>query len=194
MIILKKNISKILLLFSIVLIALGTIGYYYINSPGIVDFTNTPEQHEFVNKLFKDNWHWLVSENVVDFSPDYMMNNRSIRQLAGSGNKSILKMKIYNDWYKEPVGFLVYYYPYPDKYNYKNALLLFLGVDKDRRKKGYARELLNYAINDLKVHGCTSVELDTRITNVSAKKLYKSLGFYPTKDDKIFVNLKKFLL
>lgn len=156
----------------------------------IVDFNKSPEQTAFLQKVFKDNWYRLVSEES-DFELNYMLEH-------GVSHKDRFMpphtMKLYKDTTGKYVGFVTYYHPY--MYQQGHALLLFLVVDKDERGKGYAKKLMEYALNDLKKQGCSSVELAVRIENKEAQKLYRSFGFYesPEKRDGGFMRMRRLLL
>ena len=72
----------------------------------------------------------------------------------------------------KPVGVVTYY-----MMSQVLGRILFLIVDKDFRGKRYGEKLLNYAFDELKKRGATSVKLFVRSENASARKLYERVGF-----------------
>jgi ribosomal protein S18 acetylase RimI-like enzyme len=61
-------------------------------------------------------------------------------------------------------------------------------VDKDARGKGYAKALVNDALQTLFAQGCVKVSLDTRTGNTRARSLYSSLGFQLLEVDDDYVH------
>ena len=55
--------------------------------------------------------------------------------------------------------------------------LLKLAVDEENRCKGVGRRLLESLIRDLRENDCEAVHLEVRESNVSAIRLYESVGF-----------------
>ncbi len=55
--------------------------------------------------------------------------------------------------------------------------ILRIAVDNTRRKKGYGKKLLSFAIDKMKKFGIVSVFLEVRAENSAARALYHSIGF-----------------
>lgn len=64
------------------------------------------------------------------------------------------------------------YYTY-----HKKALMVHLYVDKNKRRQGIAKDLVNYSLKYLKKHGIEFVDLECYTYNTKASNLYKKLGF-----------------
>lgn len=52
-----------------------------------------------------------------------------------------------------------------------------VAVDKNRRKKGVAYALLDFAMNETIKNGIEAFTLEVRVSNIPAIKLYEKLGF-----------------
>ena len=55
--------------------------------------------------------------------------------------------------------------------------ILGVGLSAHARHKGIGRKLLNISIADAQNSGLSRIELEVRVDNIQAVKLYKSLGF-----------------
>jgi len=162
----------------------GTVLYYYQTykpaAGQIVDFDYDRDAH-FILDIFKTNWYWLVSSQ--DFSPEYVLKYRaSSKDPQHMGNLTI--KLLYQDG--EPVGFVAYY-----KKMFYVGFVLFLGVRPEFRSKGYGAQLLQYAVDDFKKRGVTTVRLVTRVENYAAQAVYKKVGFTETSRDDTYVNFEK---
>lgn len=60
---------------------------------------------------------------------------------------------------------------------YEDATITTLGVAKEFQRRGYAKELMDYAIKRSEEAGCEKCTLEVRVSNVPAIKLYESYGF-----------------
>jgi len=149
---------------------------------GIFDY-NPKTDRQFILDIFKNNWYWLVSESSVDFSAQYMLDNKS----SSKDKIGDLNIKVYYDKNK-PTGFVAYFMK-----NLNYAQILFIAVAEQYRGHGYSKKMINYALNDLKKKGAYIVYLITRTNNKTARALYKSTGFEQVEDDGKFVKYKKVL-
>ena len=61
--------------------------------------------------------------------------------------------------------------------NNKGYLIDGLYIEETYRRKGYAKELLEYAFKLLEKETCDFVDINVIYANEIAKKLYKSFGF-----------------
>jgi ribosomal protein S18 acetylase RimI-like enzyme len=132
----------------------------------------------FILNIFKNNWDWLVAAGS-QFSPEYMLANRSSSQESGKIGDQIIKVMYEHD---KPVGFVAYH-----KKNFYKCMLHFIAVDQNFRNKGYGLKLLQYAIRDMISWGCAEIILVTRTTNISAQTIYKKAGFKETSRQNGFV-------
>lgn len=184
MTILRSNFVKKLVVFILLLGGIASTLWLY-NSyvakrEGI--YTYRPElDRGFILKVFKENWYWLV--NSYDYSPEHTFDNlASDREPANKGN---LKVKVYYSS-SEPAGFVAYY-----QKPFYEGFVLFLAVDKKFRSRGFARKLLQYAIDDLKNRGSIVIRLITRVDNKAARKVYEGMGFQSIGTDGEFITYEK---
>lgn len=161
---------------------LGTTGFHK-NVHGIRLY-NPVTDKQAIHKMFADEWYWLVSDYTIerDTSEHYvnfMLDNKSSAQYE---KRNDLTLKVLEKDGKA-VGFSATYY--------KSKLvghILFIVVDKDARGKGYAKALVNDALQNLFAQGCVKVSLDTRTGNTRARSLYSSLGFQLLETDDDYVH------
>lgn len=74
----------------------------------------------------------------------------------------------------------------------RTSLLHLLGVDKEHRRKGYAKLLSQHAIEYCKRDGASQIILQTKPENEGARALYEQLGFtYSTFSGMHSLNLKQ---
>ena len=194
MIIFDKKIKNILIslviFFSIVAsnIFLRKINFNfnksYAKSREIRDY-NEKTDRDFILKIFKEDWYWLVSEDSIDFSPEYMLDNKASSRAQNCKNNLTIKLYYQQNY---PAGFICYFM----KSKYEGYILI-LAIDKAYRNKGYARALINYAINDLKKRGAIFIKIVTRTNNKAARLLYESVGFVQTSILDGFVYYRKLL-
>lgn len=156
-------------------------GLYYWTQPceGVQPY-NAARDRDFVIKLFKDNWDWLIaSEN---YSVEFMLDNRASSQdLASAGNLQLYTMCSNG----KPVGFTAFY-----KKSFFKAQVLFLAVPESERRKGYAEKMLRFDLAELKHQGFSLVQILTRVDNFRAQNLYKKVGFKEYWRDDRFVRLE----
>ena len=179
----RLSLSKKIVLALILATSIGAGAYYYRTyvSEGVHEY-NAVTDKAFVVNLFKQDWYWLISDfSSKDYSVDHMLDNRAASK-EESGN---LIIKVYRA-NGIPVGFLAYYMK-----ELFEGRLLFVAVDKTQRSKGYARKMVEYALNDLKKRGASVVRLITRTDNTAAQKLYKSMGFKEIWTDVAYMKFEK---
>jgi ribosomal protein S18 acetylase RimI-like enzyme len=160
----KKWIYSII----IVLLILGIGKLLYTPTNSLIYEFNESRDTKDILKLMHDNWYWLIS------SPDYraglMLSKRtpSHKEPQYFG-KLVIKVLRNKD---DLIGFVTYY----KKSEYQGHLFI-LAVDKRYRGKGYAQQLTQHAIKELKNMGAQWVQLVTREANTAARSLYIKLGF-----------------
>ena len=182
----KSNFLKRFLIGVLLIATIGSSIFVYNNylakKEGIYTY-NASKDREFILKIFKENWDWLVSQYSYDFSPEYTFDNlASDRKPENKGN---LIVKVYYSDSKR-AGFVAYY----EKPFYE-GFVLFLAVDKNFRSRGFARKLLQHAIDDLKSRGSTVIRLITRVDNKPARKVYEGMGFKQIWTDGEFIRYEK---
>lgn len=145
----------------------------------VIDDYRPDRDRDFIMHLFKQNWSWLVADN--NYSVEFMLDNRASQQF-GMGGDLILKVGVVGE---KPVGFVAYH-----KLTFYKGRILFLCVDEQERKKGYAEKLLRYALEQLKAEGHSIAQLVTRTTNIRAQSLYRKVGMKETSRDQDFVHFE----
>lgn len=180
----STSFSTKILFVLLALAGLGAgLGYYYTSyaTQGVYEYDPSIDR-DFIINLFKNDWYWLISDaSAKDYSVERMLDYRaSSREHTGD-----LILRVYRVQSK-PVGFLAYF---PGELFV--WYILFCAVDKAHRSKGYARKMMNYALEDVKKRGARVVRLITRADNLPAQKLYKSLGFKQIWTDGAYVKFEK---
>lgn len=138
--------------------------YVYQNTYKVTE--NNPKSYEDVKILHKKVF------------PNYFLNFES-------KNDSTEKHKIYivEDEYSSVCGYVhIIYNPIVN-----DALINYLAVNQQHRRKGYAKELIQAALNEFyKYEGISECYLRIDLDNLSAEKLYKNIGFNKTFETKIY--------
>lgn len=155
----------------IISIALLTItgGYYYTHyqSDPIYTYQEKRDLHEIMD-IFKDDAYWLYSS--PDYSPLFAFKTKSPnKDVAYLGKMQIRVLRING----KLMGFVTYYMMKDGT----TAHILFLGVHKDHRRKGYGLQLMRRAIEEIKQLGAKQIKILTRIENIKAQNMYRGLGF-----------------
>ena len=86
----------------------------------------------------------------------------------------------------KPVGFTQLYPTYSSARLSKNWILNDLFVDSDYRKQGIGEELIKTAMSFAKGQGSTFVQLETATDNLTAQRLYETIGFKKQEPDNEF--------
>lgn len=86
----------------------------------------------------------------------------------------------------KPVGFTQLYPTYSSARLTKNWILNDLYVDSNYRKQGIGEELIKTAMSFAKGQGSTFVQLETAINNLTAQRLYETIGFKKQEPDNEF--------
>lgn len=154
------------------LLITSVIAYWHYNSSihrpcqGIQLYSPARDRQALIT-LFKDNWYWLIPDTTI-FSVETFLDQNTKLQGTNKDDNKILVYCVDN----KPIGMVAYYDD-----SYYRGQLRFIVVDKEYRGKGYSKELMNYALNDMKKRGLSKVRLLTRTNNDPARKLYLKLGF-----------------
>lgn len=136
-----------------------------------------------VEQLFKDNFYALTANPDHDF--DTMLEKRSPNKIQ---TKYFGKMDTVVLYDKEQLaGFVSYFMT--SSYAGK---VLFLSINKEFRRKGYAKKLMDIAIAKLKKQGAKVIKVATRTTNIPAQTLYGTkLGFVKENEENGFFFYRK---
>ncbi len=178
-----KSVVKSLI-FGVVLL-IGALGvFWFFTSEGPIVPYNAARDRTFIIDTFKKEWYWLITDYSPNFDVAFMLDHK-----APSGKKGpevgLLIVKTYVEGGK-PIGFVIYY-----PRGLKLGQFLFLGVAQGHRRKGIARKLAVYAIEDMKRLGMLGVKMTTRTDNTKARRLYESLGFKQLWTDGAYMNFEK---
>ncbi len=181
-----KKIIKALLAISI-LVAIGGAIYYYLPQPQqqqeeidqhILPFDDARDTQELLAMFEKDRYWLSANEN---FYPEFLLKNRTPNK-DDTRYYGKLSIKVLYDDAKQLVGFIAYYMK-----NFFMGQILFVDVKEEFRGKGYAQQLVKYALRDLKRQGASLVTLVTRTTNEAAQRVYKKLGFAISYEEEGYV-------
>lgn len=138
----------------------------------IIDDKDAITCDELLTKLIRDESKFdkLISQEfkVQDYFKNVIKNNKNI--LLGY----IIDNQI--------IGYTYLKYIVED--NNKGYLIDGLYIEEANRRKGYAKELLEYALNLLDKENYDFIDINVLYANEKARNLYKSLGF---KDFKIIM-------
>lgn len=166
------------------------LGYFYYHTNitvsqgtlhGMQDYLGSRDR-DFIHKQFKDNYYFLTNSPAYDI--DYMLTTKSPNKLEPEFfGKFIIKVLYDNNI---PVGFTAYYMLTPQV-----GKIVFIDVDKDHRRKSYAKKMVAADLEDLKKRGAKVVKLVTRTDNIKAQGLYDGLGFTRMYVDDGHVHYKK---
>lgn len=182
----KKYVFKIIAIVAIFSVITAGLVYKFSSlsekSP-ISDFIYSRDSQDIL-KVFDKNWYWLVASTRQEYSPDFMMKNRTPDKDPSNFGSLIIKVLRDNNKF---AGFTAYF-----KKKLYEGFLLYVAVDNDFRGKGYGEMLTNYAVNDLFASGCNIVKLVTRTENVKARALYKKVGFEETLVEDGYVYCTKY--
>jgi ribosomal protein S18 acetylase RimI-like enzyme len=180
-----NKLYKIIGLIGIVIACIA--GYYFFKPQSsdsgfaVHDF-NFEKDADFIKDLFAkgDNRYWLLNESInQSYSVDFLLRYKTSNQHSKNYDLIIKVVTVDGKF----VGFLAYL-PL-SKLVWK---LLFLAVDQDFRRKGMAKKMLNYAVQDMVHRGAIKIEIDTRVNNFRAQNLYLGYGCKITGSDQRFVH------
>lgn len=159
----------------------GYIAYGYFGF-GVMSYVNMRDRSA-VTKMFRDDWKILIAPpHYESYSLDTFLDEKKSHgeQLENAQFKVIRKGG-------KTVAFACYYQRAPFWWH-----LLFLMVDQDHRKQGYARKMLNAAVDDMRARGAVKITISTRQDNKKAQALYHSAGFTDLEFYDIYMDLIKY--
>jgi mycothiol synthase len=67
--------------------------------------------------------------------------------------------------------------------------LVYMGLRPEARRRGYGRQLVQFALQQAKEAGVSSVQLSVDVRNTPALRLYQRLGFMPWEEKALFLAL-----
>ena len=162
----------------------GLVYYFSGNRVPVYDFVELRDTQPIL-EMFDKNWYWLVEASRDEYSPEFMLQNRTPDKNPRNFGKLIIKVLREGD---KTAGFVAYY-----KKSFYEYKLLYLAVGRAFRGKGYGYELAKYALQDMFSRGCRLIKLVTRENNIKARSLYKKLGFteYLVEDGFAYFKMRK---
>lgn len=178
-----KNRLRIVVAAVVLSMTLGiSLWYYRYVTPHIYEFSYDRDMPA-ISRLFEQDWYWLIPGDRDSYSPEEAFRYRAPHQnLLYAGRLAVKVMRKQN----ELIGFVAYYLKNPTV-----AFLNFVIVDPVFRGKGYADRLVKYAVDDMIRRGVKKIMLQTRPSNIKARKLYKRLGFQEIRQDETFVYIER---
>lgn len=179
------KINRLIIPLVFILAGLGGYYWFHVKQEPIYSYDAVKDRSSLI-KIFKQNMFWLTND------PSEQSALQSFEQSLDSASPSqswldrgSLVTYVYRD--REGTKGFISYYPLSSA----SAKILYIAVDDDYRRRGYAQKLLEYALAELKRKGFKDVELVTRLVNKRAQGLYKKLGFRQTWDDGTLVGFVK---
>lgn len=91
-------------------------------------------------------------------------------------NGPVIRFMRVVEWNSEIVGYVLWSYQYLERYGH----ILNIAVRKDVQGRGIGREVLGYALGQLREMGAEWVYLEVRENNSRAIKLYETFGMKAT--------------
>lgn len=120
----------------------------------------------------------LLFTQDIEFEPDYKNQKVGLEQIISNPSiGEILVMKIDG----KVVGMVSLLYSISTALGGKVAILEDMVIDKDFRKKGLGKELLQEAIAFAKQRNCLRLTLLTDVDNETAIRFYQNVGFSLSK-------------
>src|SRR3954468_599568 len=115
---------------------------------------------------------------VFYHQPSDITSARQFLQQRLSNNESVIFAAV-DDQNGEviPAGFTQLYPLYSSVHIQKNWILNDLYVESNYRKQGIGRQLIDAAMQFAKEQGATYIQLETMPDNITAQRLYESIGF-----------------
>lgn len=156
----------------LLLIFIGYFAFKFINKKKDIikiDFFDRKLHAEGIEKIFLDCKYWVVYD-----IPNYSIEERMFSQKVNIDfEKNIfadlsIKVATYKN---RVVGFVTYYV------HNEVGTIQIIAVDKNSRRMGIGKKLMEEAINDLMKKNIKIIHLITRKDDISAQCLYKKMGF-----------------
>ena len=117
--------------------------------------SDLPKIHEIADHCFKDPYPLQLLKQIRDANPEGF--------LAAEKNGKI-------------VGYLIGMVRWED-----TGHILAIAVDKEHRKEGVGRALMEKIITLLEDNGASHIKREVRIGNEGAQKFYRKIGFKPKR-------------
>lgn len=165
-----KNQRKYLVLVVAMVAFVGAFFWYAAHGKQhlIYDFDYTRDNGA-IRQMFDTDWDWLVPFAKDEYSLDLVLKYQAPQQNPLYAGRLVIKVARLAD---QAIGFVAYYMKRPGEWFFN-----FLDVMPAYRGKGYARQLAQYAIDDMIARGAHRITLVTYPHNESALRLYYKLGF-----------------
>jgi len=160
--------------------------YYYRHMPvqqtvPLIDF-DFDRDFSDIHTIFEKNWYWLMPYPPEAYDPDYLLHVFKYRApQANPLKKGTLTIKVVRH-----EGHVIAFTAYHMK-SKTSGFLLFVAVDNNFRGKKYGETLVKHALKAMTDRGAKQIQLNTRIDNIPAQKLYKKMGFAEMVRDTIYV-------
>ncbi len=143
----------------------------------------TLDDLEKIVTIARQNKKFLSGENeedVQDWKCRFFYRVPS-QQCVNSKGEYKYGSALYVKVLKEDDGAIVGYIAYHTIKNKKAGWIYQLALDPNVQGRGYAKQLILYALNDLCEHGMAEVSLGVLSDNIRARGLYEHIGFKQKK-------------
>lgn len=144
-----------------------------------------------VEQILKDNWSSLYQGKDYDreFAKQHLI--RAVKPLKENRSKETERtIKVLRN-NEQICGFITYYF-FPEGANQgeQRGYIELLAVDEMQRRKGYAKQLMQNAIEKLQQKNPKKIEIFAAKDNEISKALYKKLGFEQVQEGQRMVKLE----
>ncbi len=133
--------------------------------------------------IFDRDWYWLVPMDREQYSLELPFQHRAPQQDILYAGRLAIKVMREGDKF---IGFVGYYMKNPTL-----GFVNFVAVNPEFRGKGYAAQMVQYAVDDMFRRGAKKITMITRPSNIYARNVYKRLGFIETREDETFVYMER---
>ncbi len=135
----------------------------------IVDYDKNIDREDSI-RIFYDNWYWMaIGFDRSNYSFEYRIDNFLTSEDIKTAKPMIVKVARIKG---KTAGLVAYFTPEPGV-----GQVLLLCTDKQYRRRGIGKVLLQVAMEELIKSNHKILYLVTRQDNVQAQALYKQLGF-----------------
>ena len=131
--------------------------------------------HSLIDATKNSSTYYIGWEKDIYPSPEFLQESIAHGELyIGFEHDEIVAAMVLNHEYNESYE----KYQWQTQADKEEIIIIHaLGVHPDHTGKGYAKQLVNFAIHHAKDDGCKAIRLDVLKGNVPAEKLYTSMGF-----------------
>lgn len=141
-----------------------------------------------IGALILNEWKHIEKENIEPVDETMLPEIFRIQEegFDGKNQEKLLKYskKLREIFYvikngDRVAGYCIYYLKPEISFKglKKKSVVYSIAIDKEFRKMGYGRKLIEESIKEMKLNGISSILLYVNISNIPAIKLYEKMGF-----------------